>query len=42
MNVDIDREGGLIEVVLGLDKHGNPKHRTFLFPSAFDQGLLAL
>lgn len=40
--VDIDREGGRIEVVLGLDKHGHPKHRTFLFPSAFDQGLLAL
>lgn len=26
----------------GLDKHGRPKHRKFLFPNAFDQGLLTL
>lgn len=40
--VDIDRENGFIEVVLGTDKRGNPKHRKFLFPNAFEQGLLAL
>lgn len=40
--VDIDRENGLIEVVLGTDKRGNPKHRKFLFPNAFEQGLLAM
>lgn len=40
--VDIDRENGFIEVVLGTDKRGNPKHRKFLFPNAFDQGLLAM
>lgn len=40
--VDIDREGGSIEVVLGLDKHGRPKHRRFLFPNAFEQGLLVM
>lgn len=40
--VDIDRENGLIEVVLGTDKRGNPKHRKFLFPNAFDQGLLTI
>lgn len=40
--VDIDRAGGLIEVVLGTDKHGRPKRRTFLFPNAFEQGMLAL
>ena len=40
--VDIDRENGFIEVVLGTDKRGNPKHRKFLFPNAFDQGLLTL
>ena len=40
--IDIDREGGFIEVVLGTDKHGRPKHRTFLFPNAFEQGMLAL
>ncbi|MDO4437373.1 MAG: restriction endonuclease [Coriobacteriaceae bacterium] len=40
--VDIDREGGRIEVVLGEDKHGRPVRRTFLFPNVFYQGLLAL
>ena len=40
--VDIDRENGFIEVVLGTDKRGNPKHRKFLFPNAFEQGLLAM
>lgn len=40
--IDIDREGGFIEVVLGTDKHGRPKRRKFLFPNAFDQGLLTL
>ena len=40
--VDIDRAGGLIEVVLGTDKHGRPKRRTFLFPNAFEQGMLTL
>ena len=38
--VDIDREKGTIEVVIGLDKKGKPKHRTFLFPNVFEQGLL--
>ena len=40
--VDIDREGGFIDVILGVDKHGKPKQRKFKFPNAFDQGLLAL
>lgn len=40
--VDINREYGHIEVVLGVDKCGHPKHRTLLFPSAFGQGLLTL
>ena len=40
--LDIDRAGGLIEVVLGTDKHGRPKRRTFLFPNAFEQGMLTL
>lgn len=40
--VDIDREGGSIDVILGVDKHGKPKQRKFMFPNAFDQGLLAL
>lgn len=40
--IDIDRENGFIEVVLGADKRGNPKHRKFLFPNAFDQGMLTL
>ena len=40
--IDIDRENGFIEVVLGTDKRGNPKHRKFLFPNAFDQGMLTL
>lgn len=38
--VDIDRECGTIEVAIGLDKKGKPKHRTFLFPNVFEQGLL--
>ena len=40
--VDIDREGGFIDVILGVDKHGKPKQRKFKFPNVFDQGLLAL
>lgn len=40
--VDINREYGHIEVVLGVDKCGHAKHRTFLFPSAFGRGLLTL
>lgn len=40
--VDIDREKGTIEVVIGLDKKGKPKHRTFLFPNVFEQGLLTV
>lgn len=40
--VDIDREGGFITVVLGVDKRGNPKQRKFLFPNAFEQGLLSI
>lgn len=40
--VDIDREHGTIEVVIGLDKKGKPKHRMFLFPNAFEQGLLTI
>ncbi len=40
--VNIDREGGSIDVILGVDKHGKPKQRKFMFPNAFDQGLLAL
>ena len=40
--IGIDREGGFIEVVLGTDKHGRPKRRAFLFPNAFEQGLLTL
>ena len=38
----IDRERGTIEVVIGLDKKGKPKHRTFLFPNVFEQGLLTV
>ena len=40
--VDIDRERGTIEVVIGLDKKGKPKHRKFLFPNVFEQGLLTV
>lgn len=40
--VSIDREGGRIEVALGVDKRGKPIRRKFLFPNAFDQSLLAL
>lgn len=40
--VDIDREHGTIEVVIGLDKKGKPKHRKFLFPNVFEQGLLTV
>lgn len=40
--VDIDREHGTIEVVIGLDKKGKPRHRMFLFPNAFEQGLLTI
>ncbi len=40
--VDIDREHGTIEVVMGLDKKGKPKHRKFLFPNVFEQGLLTV
>lgn len=40
--VDVDRERGTIEVVIGLDKKGKPKHRKFLFPNVFEQGLLAV
>lgn len=39
---DIDREHGTIEVVIGLDKKGKPKHRKFLFPNVFEQGLLTV
>lgn len=40
--VDVDRERGTIEVVIGLDKKGKPKHRKFLFPNVFEQGLLTV
>ncbi len=40
--VDIDREHGTIEVVIGLNKKGKPKHRKFLFPNVFEQGLLTV
>ena len=40
--VDIDRVHGTIEVVIGLDKKGRPKHRKFLFPNVFEQGLLTV
>ena len=40
--VDIDRERGTIEVVIGFDKKGKPKHRKFLFPNVFEQGLLTV
>lgn len=35
--VDIDREKGAVEAVIGLDKKGKPKHRTVLFPNVFEQ-----
>ena len=40
--VGIDRERGTIEVVIGLDEKGRPKHRKFLFPNVFEQGLLTV
>lgn len=40
--VDVDRERGTIEVVIGLDKKGKPAHRKFLFPNVFEQGLLTV
>lgn len=40
--IDIDRSQGRITVTLGVDKHGKPRRRTFLFPNAFDQGLLTI
>ena len=40
--IDIDREGGSIVVALGVDKRGKPKHRKFLFPNSFEQGLLSI
>ena len=40
--VDIDRERGTIEVVIGFDKKGKSKHRKFLFPNVFEQGLLTV
>lgn len=40
--MDIDRKHGTIEVVIGLDKKGKPKHRKFLFPNVFEQGLLTV
>lgn len=40
--VDIDREHGTIEVVIGLDKKGKPKHRKFMFPNVSEQGLLTV
>lgn len=40
--VDIDRERGTIEVVMGFDKKGKSKYRKFLFPNVFEQGLLTV
>ena len=40
--VDIDRERGAIEVVMGFDKKGKSKYRKFLFPNVFEQGLLTV
>lgn len=40
--VDIDREHRTVEIVIGLDKKGKPKHRKFLFPNVFEQGLLTV
>ena len=40
--VDIDREHGTIEVVIGLDEKGKPKYRKFLTPNVFEQGLLTV
>ena len=40
--MDVDRERGTIEVVIGLDKKGKPAHRKFLFPNVFEQGLLTV
>ena len=40
--VDIDRERGTIEVVMGFDKKGKSKHRKFMFPNVFEQDLLTV
>lgn len=40
--VGIDRERGTIEVVIGLDEKGRPKHRKFLFPNVFEQDMLTV
>ena len=40
--VRVDRERGTIEAIFGVDKRRKPKHRMFLFPNAFEQGLLTI
>ena len=40
--VDVDREHGTIEVIIGVDKKGKPKCRKYLFPNVFEQGLLTI
>ena len=40
--VRVDRERGTIEAIFGVDKRRKPKHRMFLFPNAFEQGLLTV
>lgn len=40
--VRVDRERGAIEAIFGVGKRRKPKHRMFLFPNAFEQGLLTI
>ena len=40
--VDVDREHGTIEVIIGVDKKGKPKRHKYLFPNVFEQGLLTI
>lgn len=38
---EIDREHGRIYAVLGVDRNNKPVNRMFLFPNAFEQGILS-
>ena len=38
---EIDREHGRIYTVLGVDRNNKPVNRMFLFPNAFEQGILS-